>query len=92
MVMSEQKFLHNIAAAQSLSAISEYAPFLAGYMYGLKCHFHGEAFAAQQEHGMYLALVDDPDPARAAMGRGYRAGLAGKTVEDLLRTMELAAD
>ncbi|KGO35589.1 MAG: hypothetical protein WBN83_02490 [Desulfoprunum sp.] len=92
MVMPEQEFLHNIAAAQSLISVQAYSAFLNGYMRGLRCHFHGEAFATRQEHGLFMTLVDDPDTTKAAMGRGYRAGLSGKTVEDLLRDMELSID
>lgn len=89
MVMSEQEFLHNMGAAQALLPISAYSSFVSGYMKGLKCHFHGEAFAKKQEHGLCMSLENSPDPTKAAFGRGYRAGFAGRKFADLMTNMEL---
>lgn len=89
MVMSESEFLHNMGAAQALSPISGYSSFISGYMKGLKCHFHGEAFATKKEHGHFMTLTNDPDSTKAAFGRGYRAGFAGKKIADILAEMEL---
>lgn len=47
----------------------------AGYMRGLRRAHHGERFGTQAEHEMWLAAADSSDPQRAALGRGYRAGL-----------------
>jgi hypothetical protein len=89
MVMSESEFLHNMNAAQALFPIGAYSSFISGYMKGLKCQFHGEAFATKQEHGRFMTLVNDSDPAKAAFGRGYRAGFTGKKIADILAKMEL---
>lgn len=88
MVMSEGEFLHNMGAAQALLPVGEYASFISGYMKGLKCHFHGEAFATKKEHGYFMTLKNDPDTDKAAFGRGYRAGFAGKRIVDILADME----
>lgn len=47
----------------------------AGYMRGLRRAHHGENFGTEAEHDMWLAASDSTDPQRAALGRGYRAGL-----------------
>lgn len=47
----------------------------AGYMRGLRRAHHGENFGTQTEHELRLSAVDSTDPMRAALGRGYRAGL-----------------
>lgn len=46
-----------------------------GYMRGLRRAHHGERFGSQAEHDLWLAAAESDDPMRAALGRGYRAGL-----------------
>lgn len=46
-----------------------------GYMRGLRRAHHGERFGSLAEHQMWLDAADSPIPDRAAMGRGYAAGL-----------------
>lgn len=47
----------------------------AGYMRGLRRAHHGETFGTDAEHSLWLNAIHDSDPTRAALGRGYRAGL-----------------
>ena len=47
----------------------------AGYMRGLRRAHHGERFGTGAEHALWLSAADSTDPQRAALGRGYRAGL-----------------
>ena len=47
----------------------------AGYMRGLRRAHHGENFGTQAEHEMWLSASESDDTQRAALGRGYRAGL-----------------
>lgn len=47
----------------------------AGYIRGLRRAHHGETFGTQAEHDLYLSASASDDPSRAALGRGYRAGL-----------------
>jgi hypothetical protein len=54
--------------------------YLAGYQRGLRRTYHGKAFGTEEEHAKYLSLVDDIDPARVELGRGYRDGLQGKSI------------
>ncbi len=46
-----------------------------GYMRGLRRAHHGERFGTDAEHAMWLDAATSPDSQRAAMGRGYQAGL-----------------
>lgn len=46
-----------------------------GYMRGLRRAHHGEAFGSQTEHEMWLDAKNSTAPDRAALGRGYEAGL-----------------
>jgi hypothetical protein len=51
------------------------ADWWAGYIRGLRRAHHGERFGTEDEHARFLAAADSPDMMRAALGRGYRAGL-----------------
>lgn len=46
-----------------------------GYMRGLRRAHHGENFGTEAEHELWLSAVDSTDDSRAALGRGYVAGL-----------------
>ena len=46
-----------------------------GYMRGLRRAHHGESFGTAAEHQLWLSAAESDDPSRAALGRGYRAGL-----------------
>lgn len=47
----------------------------AGYMRGLRRAHHGERFGTEAENELWLSAADSTDPMRAALGRGYRAGM-----------------
>lgn len=49
--------------------------WFAGYMRGLRRAHHGERFGSETEHQLWLSAADSSDPMRAALGRGYGAGL-----------------
>lgn len=46
-----------------------------GYMRGLRRAHHGESFGTQAEHLLWQSAAESLDPARAALGRGYKQGL-----------------
>lgn len=46
-----------------------------GYMRGLRRAHHGERFGTEAEHELWYSATESTDPSRAALGRGYRAGL-----------------
>lgn len=50
-------------------------PWWTGYIRGLRRAHHGADFGTEEEHSLYLSAADSPDQQRAALGRGYRAGL-----------------
>jgi hypothetical protein len=45
-------------------------------MRGLRRAHHGESFGTGAEHALWLSASESPDQQRAALGNGYRAGLA----------------
>lgn len=51
------------------------AEWWAGYMRGLRRAHHGEQFGSEAEHKLWISAADSSDQSRAALGRGYRAGL-----------------
>ena len=51
------------------------AEWWAGYMRGLRRAHHGERFGTEAEHALWCSAAKSDDPMRAALGRGYRAGL-----------------
>lgn len=52
-----------------------HSSWFAGYMRGLRRAHHGERFGTHAEHELWLSAESSPDTQRAALGRGYRAGL-----------------
>ena len=46
-----------------------------GYIRGLRRAHHGENFGTAAEHDLWLSAIESSDARRAALGRGYRAGL-----------------
>ena len=52
-----------------------HADWWTGYMRGLRRAHHGERFATEADHQLWLVAAESTDPSRAALGRGYRAGL-----------------
>lgn len=53
----------------------DHGPWWTGYIRGMRRAHHGDNFGTAAEHELYLSAADSPDPQRAALGRGYRAGL-----------------
>ena len=51
------------------------AEWYAGYMRGLRRAHHGERFGTEAEHELWLSASESTDQMRAALGRGYLAGL-----------------
>lgn len=51
------------------------AEWWVGYKRGLRRAHHGERFGTAAEHALFMSAVESDDPNRAALGRGYRAGL-----------------
>lgn len=57
------------------------AAWWAGYVRGLRRAHHGESFGSEAEHQLFLSASGDAVPDRAALGRGYAAGLTMTMLE-----------
>jgi hypothetical protein len=57
------------------ATVSARIEWWAGYIRGLRRAHHGERFRSDAEQALWLSAADSPDALRAALGRGYRAGL-----------------
>jgi hypothetical protein len=68
------------AVAMRLSPAQITADCLAGYMRGLRLAYHGERSGSAADHEVWLGLIGSADLSCDALGRGYRAGLAGETM------------
>lgn len=77
--MTEHEFQKRMSLAQTFRSLGHSSDYYAGYMRGLRRHYHGEKFGTENEHAMWLAL--DEDETRADIGRGYRDGFDGKIPE-----------
>jgi hypothetical protein len=76
--MNEQQFQSEMSRAQTLGRLASdpiQADYYSGYARGVRRQYHGDQFGSQQEHDLWLSLVDDTDESRTALGRGYRDGL-----------------
>lgn len=62
-----------------------------GYQRGLRRHYHGERFGTPEEHALWMSLGTSGDP-REELGRGYRAGFAGREPEPLRGRPPLPVD
>ncbi len=88
--MTEQQFQSSMRAAKTFQGLSD-APndsdFWSGYQRGLRRLYHGEKFGTENEHLLWLSLVDSVDEASKAGGRGYRAGFEGQTIQQAMLTL-----
>lgn len=72
------KFASLMRRADTLRRLTDHpveSEWWTGYMRGLRRAHHGDRFGTEAEHQMWLAAAESADPQRAAIGRGYRAGL-----------------
>lgn len=84
--MNEATFQSLARRAKALT--SDYG---AGYLTGLRRHYHGESFGNPQELAALAAAGLNGDP-RVELGRGYRDGLAGAEPQPLTGRPPLPAD
>ncbi len=83
--MNEQQFQSEMTRAETFRRLATdpiQADYYAAYIRGLRRQHHGEQFGTAEEHELWMGLSDDPDPSRAARGRGYRDGLLFDTREN----------
>ncbi len=68
--------MHRAAIHRRLETDPVRAEWWAGYVRGLRRVHHGERYGSESEHDERVLAANARDPMRAAMGRGYCAGLA----------------
>ena len=71
-------FVHLVRRAETMRHLESdpiRGEWWSGYVRGLRRAHHGEKFGSEAEHTQFMAAADSDDPSRAALGRGYRAGL-----------------
>ncbi len=75
--MDEQTFESFMRRARVAQANGDDNGYWRGYQRGLRRAYHGDAFGTVNEHWLWLEFADSGGPIKAALGRGYRDGLAG---------------
>jgi hypothetical protein len=70
-----QSLMHRADTLRRLESDPVNESWWTGYMRGLRRAHHGERFGTEAEHELWLSAVESTDPQRAALGRGYLAGL-----------------
>lgn len=70
--MNEAGFRSLVAQARLIDG-----DYGAGYLRGIRRHYHGERFGTAEEHALWSRLGLDGDY-RAELGAGYRDGVEGK--------------
>ena len=75
--MEEQEFLSQLQHAQLMcdqAQSLDAALYWLGFRWGFCRAFHGENFGIAEQHAWRSQLIDDPNPLKAAIGRGYADG------------------
>lgn len=86
--MTETEFHRSLSGAEILMRLSDDPSYLEGYCRGLRRYFYGEIFGTAEEHATWMMLADDPgNEQRRARGEGYRQGLAGTPIVNLLEKL-----
>ncbi|MCK9262506.1 MAG: hypothetical protein M0R18_01660 [Deltaproteobacteria bacterium] len=86
--MNETEFHRNLSGAEILIRLSEDPSFFEGYRRGLRRYYHGDSFVSREEHESLMALADNAgDEQGRAKGEGYRLGLSGTAITDIIERM-----
>jgi len=86
--MNETEFHRNLSGAEILIRLSDDPSFLEGYCRGLRRYYHGQFFGTQEEHEKWIALAGEIcDEQSRARGEGYRQGLSGAAITDIIEKM-----
>lgn len=86
--MTETEFHRNLSGAEILIRMSDDPSFLEGYCRGLRRYYHGESFGTPEEHETWMALfAETGDEQGRAKGEGYRQGLSGAAIADIIERM-----
>ena len=87
--MNESEFQTNMTGAESFRSLSQMpeSEFWAGYILGLRRHYHGEKFGTAAEHKLWMSLSTDEDESRKMRGLGYRSGVEGQNIQQAMKTL-----
>ncbi|GJL55809.1 MAG: hypothetical protein NPIRA02_29410 [Nitrospirales bacterium] len=72
-----ESLMNQARTFQQLEPDPQKQDWYVGYMRGLRRAYHGERFGTAEEHLVYMDMGGD----RQALGDGYRAGYAGKPIQ-----------
>lgn len=90
--MTKNEFKHNLCGADALRTLSTPldSGYWAGYIRGVRRHYHGENFGTREEHAKWLALADEMgDDCRRMTGKGYLAGSCGWPISDAMEHLHV---
>ena len=79
--MNRTTFEREMHRARAFSMAGDRPDYWHGYQRGLRRAYHGSSFGTAKEHGLFMAMTEDPDTTRAEFGRGYRDGFGLSTAE-----------
>jgi hypothetical protein len=86
--MTETEFHRNLSGAEILIRLSDDPSYLEGYCRGLRRYYYGEFFGTAEEHEAWMTLAGDAGNEQSrAKGEGYRQGLAGTPIVDILEKL-----
>jgi hypothetical protein len=77
--MTEGQFKTELGKAQTFARLEsdpDKAAYWRGYQRGIRRNWHGDRFGTAEEHRRFIEAAESEDAERAALGRGYRDGLA----------------
>ncbi len=93
MAISEMEFNRNMTGARAIGQTAttpQEQDFWIGYQRGLRRVWHGTGFGTDAEHELWLSLAKDKrDMQRRYRGLGYRAGFAGKDLDEAHKEFQL---
>ena len=73
--MDEKRFQFLMRKAQTLAKVEpNRADYWAGYIRGLRRNYHGDRFGTEEDHTLWMSLMEEIDESRRQRGEGYRAG------------------
>lgn len=87
---NESKFKSLMLRAEALFR-SDRPDYYSGYQRGLRRAYHGDRFGTEDEHELWLSLVERRDHTNQERGDGYLAGLAAMDDDDKPGTPDAAA-
>ena len=70
--MDRRAFDQEMMRAKAMAQREDRRDYWQGYRWGLMRRYFGEAFAAEEQHNLWMRFAEDPDQQKAEQGRGYK--------------------